>query len=183
MATQQLIDYIKQQKQQGIGDIEIKKALVSNGWPVSEIDKGFDLIQTPSFTPSFNRKNHFWLVSIIILCFMFGTSVLGYYFFDDIVSFLGIKKPEDVVKEMIIKMSEIDSFHYNTKIETVGGLNSSVAQNIPLLPHLIPPESLAGAVAFTQSISPVLQFLPVQIALNFDIEGNLDISDKKKYKI
>ena len=79
MATQQLIDYIKQQKQQGIGDIEIKKALVSNGWPVSEIDKGFDLIQTPSFTPSFNRKNHFWLVSIIILCFMFGTSVLGYY--------------------------------------------------------------------------------------------------------
>ena len=42
MANQQLIDYIKQQIQQGTDKEQIKQVLISNGWKEEDIEAGFE---------------------------------------------------------------------------------------------------------------------------------------------
>ena len=44
MANQQLLDYIKQQLQQGVSQDQIKNSLMSNGWQSQDIEDGFNII-------------------------------------------------------------------------------------------------------------------------------------------
>lgn len=44
MINQQLLDFIKQQVQQGIGREQIKSSLMTNGWQASDIEEGFNAI-------------------------------------------------------------------------------------------------------------------------------------------
>lgn len=44
MVNQQLLEYIKQQLQQGIGRDQIKNSLMSNGWQPQDIEEGFNTI-------------------------------------------------------------------------------------------------------------------------------------------
>lgn len=54
MANQQLLDYIKQQEQQGVGGGEIKKTLLENGWQESDIQEAFSFgSQNKSFKKPF----------------------------------------------------------------------------------------------------------------------------------
>jgi hypothetical protein len=47
MINQQLLDYIKQQLQQGVTQEQIKSALMANGWQAQDIDEGFNAINAP----------------------------------------------------------------------------------------------------------------------------------------
>lgn len=48
MINQQLLDYIKQQVQQGVGREQIKSSLMTNGWSSSDIEEGFNAIEPGS---------------------------------------------------------------------------------------------------------------------------------------
>jgi len=47
MVTQQLLDYIKQQLEQGVSQEQIKNSLMANGWQAQDIDEAFVLVQNP----------------------------------------------------------------------------------------------------------------------------------------
>ncbi len=47
MASQQLIDYIKQRFTQGATKTEIRESLFNNGWVASDIEEGFQSIESP----------------------------------------------------------------------------------------------------------------------------------------
>lgn len=48
MITQQLLEYIKQRKQQGLSDKDIKTVLSIEGWQSQVIDEAFYLVENPS---------------------------------------------------------------------------------------------------------------------------------------
>ncbi len=48
MVNQQLLDYIKQQLQQGISKEQIKSSLMVNSWQAQDIDEAFAFIQNPA---------------------------------------------------------------------------------------------------------------------------------------
>lgn len=49
MITQELIDYIKEQLNEGIDKEEIKKALLDVGWQIEDIEEGFRLLEQGEF--------------------------------------------------------------------------------------------------------------------------------------
>jgi len=48
MINQQILDYIKQQVQQGVNREQIKNSLMSNGWQASDIEEGFNAVGSGS---------------------------------------------------------------------------------------------------------------------------------------
>ncbi len=48
MANQQLLDYIKQQLQQGVSREQIKSSLMANGWQAQDIDEVFSFVSNPN---------------------------------------------------------------------------------------------------------------------------------------
>ena len=48
MINQQILDYIKQQIQQGVSREQIKSSLMTNGWQASDIEEGFNAIGSGS---------------------------------------------------------------------------------------------------------------------------------------
>lgn len=48
MVNQQLLDYIKQQLQQGVSQEQIKSSLMANGWQAQDIEEAFAFIQNPA---------------------------------------------------------------------------------------------------------------------------------------
>ena len=44
MINQQLLDYIKQQIQQGVSQEQIKNSLIANGWQQQDVEEGFNII-------------------------------------------------------------------------------------------------------------------------------------------
>mgnify|MGYP001587406703 CR=1 FL=1 len=48
MVNQQLLDYIKQQTQQGISKEQIKSSLMTNGWQAQDIDEAFSFVSNPA---------------------------------------------------------------------------------------------------------------------------------------
>jgi len=48
MVNQQLLDYIKQQLQQGISKEQIKSSLIANGWQARDIDEAFSFVSNPA---------------------------------------------------------------------------------------------------------------------------------------
>ncbi|MBU0897938.1 hypothetical protein KKC67_01830 [Patescibacteria group bacterium] len=51
MINQQLLDYIKQQTQQGVSNEEIKNALTTSGWQAQDIEEAFSFILNPDSQP------------------------------------------------------------------------------------------------------------------------------------
>ena len=50
MITQELIDYIKQQLNQGVEKEKVKQLLLANGWQNEDIEKAFEIITQTSIT-------------------------------------------------------------------------------------------------------------------------------------
>ena len=48
MTNQQMLDYIKQQLQQGVNNEAIKTSLIANGWQSADVEEAFKLITTQS---------------------------------------------------------------------------------------------------------------------------------------
>lgn len=70
MINQQLVDYIKQQSQQGISPENIKNNLLSNGWTETDINQAYSGLSTSPPVSKFNKK--FIWVSAILLLFVAG---------------------------------------------------------------------------------------------------------------
>jgi len=52
MANKKLIDFIKEARRKGFGDIEVKKALLEHNWPLKEVEKAFNIL-----SPKHTTKN------------------------------------------------------------------------------------------------------------------------------
>lgn len=77
MINQQIIDYIKQQIQQGISQEQIKNSLMANGWQPQDIEEGFNKIATASnaySTVPVAASSGTWK---IIMAVIVGVAVLG----------------------------------------------------------------------------------------------------------
>jgi len=102
MVNQQLLDYIKQQLEQGVSQEQIKNSLLSVGWSEADIEEGFRLISsstTPAVTPPIysekitenqqkavfapsetkSTKNLIIIISVILI--LAAGSVFGFYTF------------------------------------------------------------------------------------------------------
>jgi len=75
MVNQQLLDYIKQQTQQGINNEQIKQSLIANGWQTSDVESAFNELQTPA-QPKKRRFRKFIKVSLIVLGSLIGLVLL-----------------------------------------------------------------------------------------------------------
>ncbi len=66
MINQQLIDYIKQQSQQGVSPENIKNALRSNSWTDADINQAYSSLSTSVPISRFNKK-FIWIPAILLL--------------------------------------------------------------------------------------------------------------------
>ena len=53
MVNQQLLDYVKQQLQQGVSREQIKSSLMANGWQAQDIDEAFSTINTSTLSEQY----------------------------------------------------------------------------------------------------------------------------------
>ena len=44
MANKKLIDFIKEARKKGFGDLGVKKALLDHGWPLKDVEKAFNYL-------------------------------------------------------------------------------------------------------------------------------------------
>jgi hypothetical protein len=52
MADKKLIEFIKEARKRGFGDLDIKRALLNHGWNLEKVEKAFAF-----FAPKYKRKN------------------------------------------------------------------------------------------------------------------------------
>jgi len=69
MANQQLLDYIKQQTQQGITSEQIKQSLLANGWQASDVEMAFSDLQAPA-QPKKKKWKKIILITIGVIVFL-----------------------------------------------------------------------------------------------------------------
>src|SRR3989344_764110 len=79
MVNQQMLDYIKQQMQQGVSREQIKSSLMTNGWQAQNIEEGFNNINTPNMSGAYSAvpvatSSSGWK---IIVGIVIGVAVLG----------------------------------------------------------------------------------------------------------
>jgi len=79
MVSQQLLDYIKQQMQQGVSQDQIKSSLMANGWQAQDIEEGLDNINSPNIPTAYSTapvaaSSGVWK---IIAGIVIGVAVLG----------------------------------------------------------------------------------------------------------
>jgi len=125
MINQQLLDYIKQQLQQGRSKEQIKSSLLANGWLSSDIEEAFNFLASPnqpimpnnlssqSFFPQPSRglnKTLFIVISIIGGILIIGGGAFAYFNY--------FQSPEKIVQKMITKLTEIKSLEYSGEIKT-----------------------------------------------------------------
>ena len=112
MINQQILDYIKQQLQQGISREQITNALVSNGWKATDVEQGFVAVDSGfSATPLATAQNAspssvyyagFWrrfaagLIDTLVVGLIFASIIVllllrnGFSFYNIIESVLGL---------------------------------------------------------------------------------------------
>src|SRR3989338_8778048 len=54
MVNQQILDYIRQQMQQGVSREQIKSSLMTNGWQAQDIEEGFNNIDAPNIPTAYS---------------------------------------------------------------------------------------------------------------------------------
>ncbi len=120
MDKQQLLDYIKQQLQQGISREEIKNTLLVQGWQENDIDEAFGMVEQSeqsnsknmtettfsqnSSSPVKTSKKLIALIISAIVGVVIGGSVFGYFYY--------FQSPERIVQKMSEKMLEVKSLEY-----------------------------------------------------------------------
>lgn len=67
MINQQILDYIKQQSQQGISKDVIKNSLLTNGWQVSDIEEAYTAIQAPPQPPGKKKHRILWIIIVLVV--------------------------------------------------------------------------------------------------------------------
>ena len=128
MVNQQLLDYIKQQVQQGLNREQIKKSLLEIGWQEADINEAFTFIDSPNVSvppesapsqllsalpqqPERRTKKTLLAVILIIGVLIFGGGAFGYFYYFRVT-------PEKVIEKMMARLSEVNSLEYQGEIET-----------------------------------------------------------------
>lgn len=138
MSDQKLLDYVKQQLQQGETREQIQGALLAKGWQLEAINEAFNppaSSNQPVFQPTFSRpavkRSKKILLSVIIIG---GSLIIGGGVFAYLNYFQ--QTPEKVVKKMLLKLTEIKSFEYageaNTEINQGDSTNANSDLSQPL---------------------------------------------------
>jgi hypothetical protein len=70
MVNQQLLDYIKQQLQQGMNNEQIKQSLLANGWQNTDIQEAFNTIMQVPVQPKKRRWKKIVLIIIGVIIFL-----------------------------------------------------------------------------------------------------------------
>lgn len=126
MVNQQLLDYIKQQLQQGTSKEAISSNLLTQGWQVSDIEQAFNLTTLPNqsnpigsttsqpfstFSQQQPRGSNKTLLVVFsaIGVLMIGGVAFGYFYY--------LQSPEQIIQKMIIKLSETKSLEYSGEMK------------------------------------------------------------------
>lgn len=131
MINQQLLDFIKQQSQQGKDKEEIKNSLMTNGWQASDsdIEEAFNSLASPNrpvvqpppglsspqtfstFSSQPQKKLNKTLLAIfsIIGVLVIGGGAFAYFYY--------FQSPERIVQRMTARLAEIKSLEYSGEIK------------------------------------------------------------------
>ena len=130
MINQQLLDYIRQQLQQGTDREKINNSLMANGWQAPDIKEAFDSIipfnqpvqptpftgSTPQPFSTFSPQPQNGMSKTLLAVFLIiGVLVVGGGAF---AYFNYFQSPEKIVQKMITKLTEIKSLEYSGEIKT-----------------------------------------------------------------
>lgn len=149
MVTQELLDYIKAQMQQGISPESIKMTLLSQGWLQPDIDTALEGLQQAQNSPaeqalsiqSQNPKSNLFkkLGSIILIVFAFvaitSGGVFAYFYF--------FPTPEMVFARMWNNFQSIHQFKYDGNVDLTMSMKAqptpflsqdTLSQQIPAIP-------------------------------------------------
>jgi hypothetical protein len=113
MVNQELLDYIRQQLQRGVGKEEIKKILIDNDCQEQEIEEAFSLLKSfsqPTLEPSKSvNKILLTVISIIVGILIISGGVFAHlnYF----------QSPEKIVQRMVAKLMEIKSAEFSDEMK------------------------------------------------------------------
>ncbi len=117
MVNQQLLDYIKQQLQQGVSRDVITNNLISRGWRQSDIDEGFSSVDSAalsqiSTTQQPERKFGKTLLAIISIVgvLIIGGGVFGYFYYFR-------ETPEKVIEKMKTRLAAVKTFECQGEIK------------------------------------------------------------------
>lgn len=147
MVTQELLDYIKAQQQQGISGDAIKLTLLSHGWLQPDIDTAFDGLRkiedvspvqlSPDMRlqdPKGNLVKKLGLVTLIVMAFLAFTTggVFAYFYF--------FPTPEMVFARMWSNFQNIHQFHYD------GNIDVNMHMNAPSTPIVAPDDTLTQQI-------------------------------------
>lgn len=176
MVNQKLLDYIKQQLQQGFNREQIKRSLSETGWQEADINEAFTLIDSPNVSippegmPSQllsalpqqpeRRINKTLLVVVLIIgVLILGGGAFGYFYYFR-------ETPEKVLEKMSTRLAKVKTLEYqgNLKLEIT----------TPDSPDLL------GKGDFTQPTQPPSSKQPSNFSIDFS--GKSDISDPNNQK-
>ncbi|MDI6603260.1 MAG: hypothetical protein QME57_04100 [Patescibacteria group bacterium] len=173
MVNQQLLDYIKQQLQQGIDREQIKNVLLRAGWSKADINEAFvslDYSNPPSsleenasiqtfsvFPQQPEQKISKILLAVIFIVgvLIIGSGVFGYFYYFQ-------ETPEKIIKKMHVRLAEIKTLEYQ------GEMKAKIT-----MPNLLP--NLLGSDNFMQPTQPKTDKQVSDFSINFN--GKFDVSD------
>lgn len=171
MVNQQLLDYIKQCKQQGVDKAEITKALSAQGWQSADVEAAFQAVDatpassivTDTVQPTTNTSvtqplkektphNKIILIAVFVISGLIvaGAAFAGYMYF--------FPSPETVLNKMSQQLATIKTAEYRGEIKAE-----------------VPSEGLAGLDSLTESSSTPA--LPKIITMLASFEGKGSIVD------
>ncbi len=166
-----MLDYVKQQQEQGVSDSDIKQALRKAGWQAQDVESAFKPSESTSFQPSHTtqvapesilnsakpvmpQKNIIILIiaSVVALGLIAGGVWAYYYFF---------QSPDQMIGRMMEKMSEVRTGEYTLKV------NGQIKGDIPLGPSMMLAEPSAE---------------PQELNFNLTLSGVSDMRDLSNLK-
>lgn len=111
MTNQQLLDYIKQQLQQGVSNEDINKSLLANNWQNTDIEEAFNSITAlnqqnqSSNGPQSPKSKVLFIMIAIIGVLVIGGAVAGY--------FVLVKDPQPTQEQTVIETTEKSNVSMN----------------------------------------------------------------------
>jgi len=144
MVNQQLLDYIKQQTQQGANNEQIKQSLLANGWQNVDIEEAFNSINYPAQGQPISNFSNKAPVQIwkIIVASLIGVVVIGGGIYFASQTFFKSKEVSKVSNE-VANQSPI-----NKPIETVKPSEQPVKETQPQNPEVVFADKLSSCTKY-----------------------------------
>jgi len=144
MVNQQLLDYIKQQTQQGANNEQIKQSLLANGWQNIDIEEAFNSINYPYQSQSISNVSNKAPVQawkIIVISLIGAVAIGGGIYFATQTFFKSIEVPK--VSNEVANQSPT-----NKPIETVTPTQQPVKETQPQNPEIVFADKLSSCTKY-----------------------------------